>query len=112
MTAAIYDHSEVARTLLRYNADINLQDEYGRTSLMHAAQNGSFKTAKVLLQSGSGTLSIDEGDKTHKTALMYAAAVTAQKHNKMVSLLLQYDGDVNKQDQQGLTALMLAIQSE
>ena len=27
MTAAIYDHSEVARTLLRYNADINLQDE-------------------------------------------------------------------------------------
>ena len=27
MTASIYDHSEVARTLLRYNADINLQDE-------------------------------------------------------------------------------------
>ena len=27
MTAGIYDHSEVARTLLRYNANINLQDE-------------------------------------------------------------------------------------
>ena len=31
MTAAIYDHSEVARTLLRYNADIDLQDEVKST---------------------------------------------------------------------------------
>lgn len=52
MTAAIYDHSEVARTLLRYNANINLQDEYGRTSLIHCAQNGSIKTAKVLIENG------------------------------------------------------------
>ena len=40
---------------------------------------------------------------------MYAAL---QKHYKIATLLLNRDADVNKQDSQGLTALMLAIQSE
>ena len=40
---------------------------------------------------------------------MYAAL---QKHHKMVSLLLDHGADVNQQDSQGLTAVMLAIQSE
>ena len=40
---------------------------------------------------------------------MYAAL---QKNHKIVTLLLNRDADVNKQDSQGLTALMLAIQSE
>eukprot|EP01083_Nonionella_stella_P071393 191719_1 len=110
MTAAIYDHSEVARTLLRYAADINLQDEYGRTCLIHSAQNGSIKTAKVLLECGAAHIDLNRADKTLRTALMYAAR---QAHHKMVRLLLnRHETDVNKQDAQGCTALMYAIQSE
>ena len=49
--------------------DLNLLYlQYGRTALIHAAQNGSIKTAKVLLESGA--VAIDEGDKVFDILLV------------------------------------------
>lgn len=113
MIACIYDHSEVVRTLLRYNANINCVDEYGRTALMHACQNTSLKSCKVLLQNKQ--MKINICDRTLKSALMYAIlqgqiSSTTQKCIKICSLLLLKNADVNLQDQQGMSVIMFAIQ--
>jgi uncharacterized protein len=60
---------EVCRELVQAGADINAQDNDGKTALMNAANNGSASSVKLLLDMGAHK-SIQDND--GKTALDYA----------------------------------------
>uniref|UniRef100_A0A2C9KIL6 Uncharacterized protein n=1 Tax=Biomphalaria glabrata TaxID=6526 RepID=A0A2C9KIL6_BIOGL len=53
MLASKLGNLQTVRVLLKFNADINIQDSEGLTALMFASQKGHFEIAEFLLQSGA-----------------------------------------------------------
>jgi serine/threonine-protein phosphatase 6 regulatory ankyrin repeat subunit B len=95
MLASIKGHDQVVESLLKVNADVNIQGMKGVTALILACMVGHDELhmlVKATIQDNS-----DEG-----TALMRAS------HDQVVELLLKANADVNVQANNGTTALMLA----
>ncbi|MCL4361202.1 ankyrin repeat domain-containing protein [Candidatus Dependentiae bacterium] len=86
--------------------DLNIIDELGWTSLMHACQEGNYETVKLLLSTGAN---FNEKDKRGSTALMKAIS-----YNKIVTLLIDHattkhiSWNINETDSDGWTALRRA----
>tara|TARA_Y100000389_G_C17368786_1_gene467835 strand:+ start:344 stop:1129 length:786 start_codon:yes stop_codon:yes gene_type:complete len=53
MIACQYDHYNIIQTLLSVSANVHAQDEYGRTALHYAANNGSVKNCNILIKNGA-----------------------------------------------------------
>lgn len=51
--SSLEGHPEVTRMLLEYGADIDSQDDQGRTSLLMACQQGKIDCVNVLLDNGA-----------------------------------------------------------
>jgi len=88
--------------LLWNDADPNVQDFDGRTSLMIACIYKLRQVVPVLLRYGT---SVNTKDYLGKTALMYSCE---KQEDGIVKQLLDYHSNINLQDNNGLTALMLA----
>jgi ankyrin repeat protein len=88
--------------LLWNDADPNVQDIEGRTSLIIACIFKLRQVVPVLLQYGT---SVNTRDYLGKTALMYSCE---KQEDGIVKQLLDYHSNINLQDKNGLTALMLA----
>lgn len=73
----------------------NVVDEFGRTKLHHAANNGIVATVKKLLDEG---IDINAQDDIGWTALHFAAQ---NNHFKTIELLLEYKANPNIHDKQG-----------
>jgi len=58
------------KDLIDAGADLNLQNKYGKTALIHASRAGQLEIVKILIQTGAN---IDAQDKNGWTALMYAS---------------------------------------
>jgi ankyrin repeat protein len=97
------DYTEIVRLLLNRGADINAQDEWGRTALMIAADGGYLETVKLLLD---WEANVHLRDSNGNKALMRAAW---KGHLEIVRSLLERGADVNTVDEKhGYTALLLA----
>jgi serine/threonine-protein phosphatase 6 regulatory ankyrin repeat subunit B len=84
---------------VRHGANINMQDEDGRTALNIAAEKGNVGVMQLLVQEGAN---VNIQDKDGRTALNIAA----EKGNVgVVQLLVQEGANVNIQDKDGRTAL-------
>lgn len=83
--------------------DINIQNKFGNTALMKAAQKGQIDLIRLLLINGAN---IHIRSKRGYTALMAAAA---HGNADIVKLLLENGAHVNVQNKNGWTALMLAL---
>jgi ankyrin repeat protein len=79
-------------------ADINHQDEYGRTPLMRASDNNRYDFVELLLEKGAR---IDITTRVG-TALHYAARYD---YRKIVELLLERGAPLDAKDANGLTPL-------
>jgi len=89
--------------LLLYNdADPNIQDLEGRTSLILACIYRLRQVVPILLRYGT---SVNTRDNLGKTALMYSCE---KQEDGIVKQLLAYHSNINLQDNNGLTALMLS----
>ncbi|MFZ3136728.1 MAG: ankyrin repeat domain-containing protein [Thermodesulfovibrionales bacterium] len=77
------DRPACAQALIEGRADVNRQNQGGRTPLMSAAQRGRTEIVKLLL---SAQAEIDAKDLNGYTALTYAQAY---KHKDVVDLLLR-----------------------
>ena len=53
MIACQHDHYIILEKLISVRADIHAQDEYGRTALHYAANNGSVKNCDILIKNGA-----------------------------------------------------------
>ncbi|XP_062614977.1 ankyrin-3-like [Saccostrea cucullata] len=88
--------------LLKNNADINLVDKDGRTSLHMACFNGNLKVLKLLIHYGAN---VNIADRTGSTALHIAAQ---NQDIDILPCLISNGGNVNLQDQKGLTPLHIS----
>ncbi|MBA8667136.1 ankyrin repeat domain-containing protein [Holosporaceae bacterium 'Namur'] len=96
--------------LISKEADLNVVNAEGKTPLMIAASKRSEEILRMLLEKG---VEIDKrndrnSDRYKWTALMYAVNIG---YTKGVEILLENRADVNKKDNDGWTALMLAASS-
>ena len=90
--------------LLDAGADVNAQDNEGRTALMSAAANiEEMDSLKLLLKAGAD---VNAKAENGETALMWAA--TQNSNPDAVSILLKAGADVNAKSDEGKTALDLA----
>ena len=105
-----FSTNETVKILLKYGADVNLQEEKGWTSLMLASRNSnsesSEKTVKILLEHDADVnLQNNDG----QTALIMASCNSNSESTEgTVKMLLEHNADVNLQNNDGQTALILA----
>lgn len=141
MHAIQYQNIETIESLIKKGANINVKDKYGNTALHYAAYSSNYKIIKLLIdieadvnvKDVGGTtpldacvsnyegakLLIDNGaninaqDKTGLTALHYIAQTYNDKNALMVAeYLLSKNADTTLKDENGWTALRLAIYSK
>ena len=97
---------ELIKGILEYSViDVNSKDSNGQTALTWAAEWGKEKPVELLLNHPG--INVNLQGKWCCTALMWAAL---EGKEKVVELLLNHPGiDVNLKDDEGQTALMLAM---
>jgi ankyrin repeat protein len=82
---------ETARLLLEHGADINAEDDWGRTSLMWAAERATVDTVQFLIDSGADINRISgknmNGVRSNETALQLARRA---KRDDVIALLLRH----------------------
>ena len=75
---------DIIKHLLSQNADVNAQDEQGRSPLMYSIQKNNLKAIKQLI---TLKVNIELCDFKGKNALWYAGK---ENNNKMISILENY----------------------
>jgi ankyrin repeat protein len=99
-------NEDVSQLLIEYSADLDIQDIEGRTLLHMAAYKGLFKVAEMLLQpDGAVKKHMNARNKKGQTALHLASEY---HHPRIVTLLLEVGLDVDAQDNDNMTPLLLA----
>ncbi|KAK4112751.1 ankyrin [Canariomyces notabilis] len=98
-------NTDIIRHLKDNGAQVNAQDNKGRTPVMHAASAGRLFNLKFLLDEPSVDISIRDGEEK-TTALMYAAESGSASGVEL--LLAVPDIDPMLKDQNGWTALTFA----
>ena len=83
MLASQYGHIEIVRALLAAGANVNLQDNIGKTALYYASSEGHIDIVRLLLEYGADVNPQDSG--FDYTALMIASY---EGHIEVVRLLL------------------------
>ena len=100
--ALVFNDTAVIKTFIKFNANVNIQDNNGFTPLIVASIQKQYAICELLLKNGA------DADKKHNggfTALMLAAQ---NNDLKMVSLLLENGASVDIDRPQGGTALGFA----
>lgn len=96
----------LARTLIRYGADVNIKDNEGFTPLHLAAARGDISSVKMLLDAGADhDAKTDEGD-----SVVYAAAYWS--HPVVIRELLRRGANPLISNRRGKTPILMAIENE
>ncbi|WP_264723491.1 ankyrin repeat domain-containing protein [Wolbachia endosymbiont (group A) of Cheilosia soror] len=97
LIAAENGYEKVVRYLTKNGANVNVQDEWEKTSLHYSAQHGHAQVVEVLLEEGAD---VNAQDKDGRTPLYYAVYYTHgehprlnYQHPKVAKLLLNYGAD-------------------
>jgi len=98
--AALYDHVEAARTLIRLGAKVDPVDARTGSPLVSAVLANHVEFARLLLASGANVNRVDENG---MTPLMYAA-VADFGDTGMINLLLKSGARTDLRDKSGFTA--------
>jgi len=105
MKAASVGDLEITKLLIQKGANINDTDADGLTALHYLTSgNGNNEVLKYLIQCNAD---INAKSRSEKTPLMNAAA---NEFYYITQTLLENGAEINAQDKNGLTALMMAVQ--
>jgi hypothetical protein len=102
MEAANEGRTKRVERLLKVGADINANDRWRETALMHAVCSGHIETCKLLLEYGAD---LEATDVSSYTALMLAAG---WGRTKICELLLENGADITKRTSQENNAFAIA----
>ena len=105
-SAAIWNHANIVRFLLKRQANPNVPDKLGATPLLWAAQHADLRIIKALLRAGARA---DATDRYGNSALMHALWRQSPSPS-VVRELLKHDIDVHAQNDQGESAFAIASQ--
>ena len=89
MAAIALGFNDFARTLIHYDANFNLRDKWGSTSLVRAALVGNTNMVGILLDLGAPVNGVD------KRGYMALHAAASAGHVDTVRLLLERGADIN-----------------
>jgi ankyrin repeat protein len=103
MSAAKGGDIGAVENVLSRSADINEQNNKGKTALMFAASEGRLEVVRLLLERGANA---NVADHYGTTALIVAATAG---HQQVVSLLLDNGADPNVRDDSGSAPLVNAV---
>jgi len=82
----------IVKFLVKHGADINKEDEYGKTPLFYACLEGHENIVKYLIKYGA---EINKSDLTDGTPLFDACD---KGHENIVKYLIEYGADINKEN--------------
>lgn len=98
MWAAELEHFDIVKYLVEHGANVNVMSRHLETALMYAVERGHFDIVRYLVEHGS--------------YIMDSALLSAAQRGggyQIVKCLVEHGADVNAQDKDGRTALMLAV---
>lgn len=109
-SAAVLGHKEAVALLIQYGASIRIKSHDGYTILMTLAIKGHNHIIELLLsqkyKKNNETYAIDVNEKNARGwSALHFAAYHCQK--EATSMLMKYGADVNCEDEEGLTPLMV-----
>jgi ankyrin repeat protein len=94
---------EALHTIIESKANLNNMDSNGWTALHHAAYNGDFESAAILIKDGGAN--VNSYSNQQRTPLHFAAL---NNHKTIIWLLLANGADLEWADEQKCTPLHLA----
>jgi len=104
MNAIFYGYTEVAQTLIRRGAKLDIRDTVGRHVLYTAASNGPSSLLKeIVIAARQVGVDINSKDNTGSTPLM--SAVGGFRGDACVEVCIDEGADVNAQDHDGRTVV-------
>lgn len=99
---------DVIELLLNAGADVNKSDRSGMTPLMKAAARPNEISLLRMIAAAGDRLDIENEPQELQDALTAERAKIAAENTAILDLLLKAGADANKQDHDGMTALMYA----
>jgi len=105
--AIIRERFNIAKLLIEKGADVNLNDDLGRSALMMAASWGNLEILESLIEKGAD---INAQDNYGSTPLMWS--IWKPDNFSVIKALLDKGADVNLVDMHGKTALMYGIEND
>lgn len=118
INAVINNHTDMAKLLLAYKADVNAQDVVGNTPLIFATEQEHVELVTMLLNAGANPNVQDypapsaDNEPIEKindfSALMYAVQKNTPSFKSIALLLLRHKANPNLQNKNGHTALSIA----
>lgn len=102
---------DIVRVLLTHSTDLDLEDSYGRTALMHAIEHGDLECIKDFLHAGA---SVCVKDVNGETPLHYAYNYREDDDHmeEIMRLLVTFGGHIDAVDHEGHTVLHVAVDHE
>ena len=104
MRACESNRKKIVKILIENDANVNAQDERGKTAIMVAFEEGNKEIVNALLAAGAD---VNIKDKNGTTLLM---AACEKGDLDLVNAFIDAKADVNVQDENGKTALMIACE--
>ena len=101
--AAAKDNVEMIKFLIAAGANRTAKDKFGRTALVLAVMNGSFRSANVLLQYGAP---FDLPDSSKNFPLHYACAYG---YPEMIEILMEAGADPNSLNSWNMSPTTVAL---
>ena len=103
---AIHGHTAMLEVLQHYGADLDLPDRDGLTPIMCACANGRFRILRALLKKGAD---VDAVDNENKNVVHHCFGSNPSLN--CVKVLVKFAANINHQDNDGVSPLMLACQT-
>jgi uncharacterized protein len=100
-------HLEILTMTLAHGADLRSTNRYGGTALIPASERGHVDTVRTLIEAG---VDVDHVNNLGWTALLEAIILGdgAERHQRIVELLVKAGADINLADRDGMKPLQHA----